>query len=147
MPERCRLNALRFDPSRWPLWRPYGFRISLVDICAIVIVTLVSWLGWSASEGMVVLLPLVLGHFFLFCNVFRVRRSLEFIWSGCFLVAATWWFLWQPLSWWYLLAVQSPITLIVLLIEIRSWRYHGIGAAALNPQLDEYLGACEQHHA
>ena len=84
------------------------------------------------------LVPMVVLHFFLFCSVFRIRRSYELIWSAVFLASFTY-FSWSGFSWARVLAVQLPLTALFLLLEIRSPRYHGIFAARLNPRLAEYL--------
>ncbi|CAK0748261.1 hypothetical protein CCP3SC1_1760005 [Gammaproteobacteria bacterium] len=39
-----------------------------------------SYVWWAG-----LLIGLVLGHFFLFCNVFRVTRQTELIWAGAFI--------------------------------------------------------------
>lgn len=82
----------------------------------------------------------VVGHFFLFCNVFRVRRSYELGWAAVFLVnVACWMMLRLSLDWLPPLLTQLPVTLAVILAEIRSSQYHGIFAEKWNPRLDEYL--------
>jgi hypothetical protein len=99
-------------------------------------------LAWFAREAFGPLLwivPFAVGHFFLFCNMFRVRRSYELVWTGCALANVVGWHLAGAGGGWAVLAVQSPITIAVIGLELRSPRYHGIAARRLNPRLDEYL--------
>lgn len=86
--------------------------------------------GWGAPWlGTFAWLPLVvLGHFFLFCNVFRVRRRDEMIWSACFLVVFAGLVLSERFTWSTLLAVQTPLTLLAIGKEIASESYRGVGA-------------------
>lgn len=54
--------------------RRCGFRVSLVDI-AVIGLCIAATLGLhSVLDTYVYLAPITLGHFFLFCNVFRIRR-------------------------------------------------------------------------
>jgi hypothetical protein len=119
--------------------RTAGFRLSVVDVLFIA----------AAAAGVVLLrerlgtwvwsIPFAVGHFFLFCNVFRVRRSYELAWVAIFFVNAAAWVLAGRFSWLGLLAVQTPVTLAVFVLEMRSRSYHGIFCRRLNPHLDEWL--------
>jgi formate hydrogenlyase subunit 3/multisubunit Na+/H+ antiporter MnhD subunit len=118
--------------------RKAGFRLSIVDVlfiaaAAVAVVLLRERLGtWVWS------IPVAVGHFFLFCNVFRVRRSYELIWVGIFFANAAAWVALDRFSWLNLLAVQTPFTLAAFVLEMRSRRYHGIFASRLNPHLEDW---------
>lgn len=123
-----------------PPRRTAGFRLSAVDVgflalAAVAVVLLRERLGtW------VWIIPLAVGHFFLFCNVFRVRRSYELAWVGvlfCNLIA---WTAADRFSWAGVLAVQAPFTLAAILLEMRSDRYHGIFCRRINARhIDDWL--------
>lgn len=103
-----------------------GFRFSATDgvflaLCAAAIVLLRERLG-----TFVWIIAAAAGHFFLFCNVFRVRRSYELLWTAVFLVNVTAWTWSNRFSWPAALAVQLPVTVLVIALEIRSPRYHGV---------------------
>jgi len=118
--------------------RTFGFRFSVVDGCAIALCVVgVLWLG-ELLRSFVGILPCALGHFFLFCNVFRVRRSFELVWTAVLLLNFAIW-LGVGFSWLGLLGTQTPFTLLAIAAELRSPRYHGIGARRLNPDLEAYL--------
>jgi len=92
---------------------------------------------WSALGKIALLFPVVLAHFFLFCNVFRVRRSLELIWAGVFVVNFAAWSMAGSFSWWPVLLVQTPVTIACIGMEMRSPRYHGIGYSHIRRQTPE----------
>jgi hypothetical protein len=76
-------------------------------------------------------------HFFLFCNVFRLRRSYELIWTGAYVVNLGCEIWLGGVDWAKVLALQGPLTLILIVAEARSSCYHGVFWRWLNPQLDE----------
>ena len=53
-----------------------------MDGCAIALCAGGVWGLWDLLAEFVWILPCALGHFFLFCNVFRVRRNYELAWTG-----------------------------------------------------------------
>jgi hypothetical protein len=119
--------------------RTWGFRFFLTD--AFVIGALATALiALKRSENpMWWLLAVVGAHFFLFCNVIRMRRGFELTWSGGFLLNAGAWLWLEKLTIANFLACQLPLTAVLLIAEVRSPRYHGVLARQLNPALDEYL--------
>lgn len=117
----------------------YGCRFSPVDACAIIIFGVLSFVLWTSEFPLWWVVPAVVSHFFLFCNVFRVRRCLEIIWAVIFLLNVTAWFLAGRDDWLPPLLSQLPVTVAFIAWEIRSPAYHGIFAERLNPRLDQYL--------
>ena len=80
-------------------------------------------------------LPLVAAaHFFLFCNVFRVRRSYELVWAALFCVNFMLHVQDASLDWSSVLLWQAPVTVIAIALEMRSARYHGVFAERINSQ-------------
>jgi hypothetical protein len=73
------------------------------------------------------LIVFAVGHFFLFCNVIRMRRNYELIWAALFLVnfAVLGVGFGAP---WSALLVQFPFTLVLVFLEVRSPRYRGVFA-------------------
>jgi hypothetical protein len=113
---------------RWWNWKPpAGFRISLTDVIVIVMCAIATWGMWPVLGETAALLPIVLGHFFLFCNVFRVPRLPELLWSGAFVANVGGWLALGQFSWLLVLGVQSPVTLIVILAAVFQRDYHGVG--------------------
>jgi hypothetical protein len=119
--------------------RTWGFRFSLRDlIILIVVVAGAGWL-WYLKSPLCWLLLIAVGHFFLFCNVFRIIRWRELLWAGLFIVNVGFWILLERLTLPNVLASQIPITLFLIVGDIRSPGYHGIFARRLNPRLSDYL--------
>ncbi len=105
-----------------------GARFSTADGIVIALCALLSWSLRELPSSIAWLPAVALGHFFLFCNVFRVRRSFELAWATVFLANFTAWS-WIGFSWPSVLAVQTPVTVLAIGVEMRSPRYHGIGSA------------------
>ena len=82
---------------------------------------------------------MVPAHFFLFCNIFRVARRRELLWSGLFIINVFAWLFAGKLSCMAILLAQSPVTIAVIASEIRSLHYHGIFARQINPHLGTWL--------
>ncbi|MEM8671546.1 MAG: hypothetical protein AAGG48_28760 [Planctomycetota bacterium] len=125
--------------------RTWGFRLSLVD-CVVICMTVVAMgLLWRPTDGFSVIGGLVVGHFFLFCNVFRIPRKPELIWSGTFLLICVFAMLFDAFTPISVCACVAAVTLLVLIYSIRLPTYHGIFANRLNQRLGDYLtGRTEQ---
>ena len=113
--------------------RRCGFRFSWADALIIAAGGLATWLLWGAAGGMAVLPPVVLAHFFLFCNVFRIRRSYELVWAAALVANVLAWQAAGAFSWGGVLLTQAPVTAGFIAAEMRSRRYHGVGCAWINP--------------
>lgn len=112
----------------WWNWKSSaGFRLSLRDGLAILLCMLTTWGTWPLLGEMAILLPIVLGHFFLFCNVFRIPRRPELFWSAAFVLNFGTWVVFDRFTWSGVLLTQSPITLGVILLSVLRSDYHGIG--------------------
>ena len=105
-----------------------GFRFSVVDALFLALCAAGIWFLREPMGTYVWIIAAAAGHFFLFCNVFRVRRSYELIWASVFLANVAAWTTADRFSWAGILAVQLPVTAAAIVLEIRSPRYHGIFA-------------------
>ena len=122
-----------------PQPRSWGFRFFLSDSIVIGVLIIVAIALQHLGHPLWWIIVIVAGHFFLFCNVFRIRRALEYGWAATFLANATLWLGLGNLNWFGVLAIQFPITVGVIAAELRSPRYHGIFARQTNPRLNDYL--------
>jgi hypothetical protein len=113
-------------PVAQPTGRTYGFRFSVMDGCVLVVGGLVSWPAYRVLGAQGLLLPFVLGHFFLFCNIFRIRPRYEYIWAGVWVANYGAWLFSGSFGWWGVLAVQTPLTVLLIVLEMRSAEYHGV---------------------
>ena len=120
--------------------RTCGFRFSWADAVAVIVCAVATWLAWPWVGSLAILMPYVLGHFFLFCNIFRIRRKAELIWAGVFLVNFAACSLLGRLEIAVPLLAQLPVTIAALVWEIRQPTYHGIVCRKLNRKnIDRYL--------
>lgn len=119
--------------------RTYGFRFNLTD--AVILIISVAASAWllTSHNPFWWLIPFVVMHFFLFCNIFRVRRAFELIWAAIFICLNMWCALRANWNLAIVCAIQLPATICVLAAEIPSRRYHGIFARQWNSSLDDYL--------
>ena len=121
---------------RSPLW---GFRFSVSDGVVILLAVVFTIVLMRSEFALWWLVPMVVGHFFLFCNVFRVRRSYELTWAFIFLLSVGFWMSRARFDWLPTLFTQVPFTFAVIGAEMLSWRYHGIAAQRINTRLSEYI--------
>jgi hypothetical protein len=119
--------------------RTWGFRLSAVDAVVLVGAGPATWLLWPVIGTLAGVIPLVVGHFFLFCNVFRIHRTKELIWAAICLVNVFAWAAFSECWWPGILAVQLTVTVVLVIKEIRGPWYHGICARRWNSRLDDYL--------
>ena len=115
-----------------------GFRLSVLDATILVFGATVAlalatevWL-WGFLVGFVI------GHFFLFCNVVRMDRSLELSWAAVFvvLVAAT--FALDIPGWQVTVSISLVTTVVVVAVQMRRPSYHGLGWQWINPELPKW---------
>jgi len=122
-----------------PRLRTWGFRFFATDAIVLTVLAVGTATLWWMKNPAWWLLPTVGGHFFLFCNIVRMRRAYELIWSALFLVNAVGWMAMGRFSSAMVLGCQWPITAVLVIAEMRSKWYHGIFARRVNPRLEEYL--------
>ena len=118
--------------------RTCGFRVSGIDPFVIAVVLIGVIVLKRMTNPLWWMLAFVIGHFFLFCNVFRVRRSFELSWAVLFIINVAAWLYLGKLEWPNVVACQFPITTAFIILELRSPRYHGIFARRVNPLLEDY---------
>lgn len=106
--------------------RTRGFRFSPMDAAVLVAGAALTWALWRPMGQFALLVPVTLGHFFLFCNVFRVGNGRELLWTAAFVANFTAWAIMGEFSWLGVLAVQAPVTLGIVLAAVRSPRYRGV---------------------
>ncbi|MFA8020291.1 hypothetical protein [Bremerella cremea] len=110
-------------PRHWPT---HGFRFSMTDALAIAICAAATIFALGLIGPLAWLMPFVLGHFFLFCNVFRIPRKPELVWAGGF-VALVGLCLISGTNVLHAMWLVVPLTIGVLVYSIRLPSYHGIG--------------------
>ena len=119
--------------------RTWGFRCSLTDAIAIGAFMSAAVGLWYLNSPLWWLLVVAAGHFFLFCNVFRIVRRRELIWAGLLILNVGVWAWFDHLTWPSILLTQLPITVGLIVADMRAPGYHGVLAKRLNPRLNDYL--------
>ncbi|MDR3459224.1 MAG: hypothetical protein P4N60_17475 [Verrucomicrobiae bacterium] len=110
-----------------------------MDAAAIIVFLVVAAVFRNWDSPLWWMLLIAAGHFFLFCNVFRIIRRREFIWAGLFILNIGLWLWFGELTWLRILACQLPVTAVLIFADMRAPGYHGIFANRLNPKLNDYL--------
>ena len=116
--------------------RTSGFRFSIVDGIVLTLTIVVTPLLVSAAGSTGWLPAFVVGHFFLFCNVFRIRRKPELIWAGFFVAVITVVSATSTDTIWMMI-LPLPLTVTLIGLEFRHSSYHGILWKRINPQASE----------
>jgi len=118
-----------------------GVRFSALDAVFLLVGTAATVWIWRIHSEFALLIPFLLFHFFLFCNVFRVARASELVWSGVFIVvfslgsASSY-----VVNWPAICAIQLPLTAFLLWRETRQPWYHGMACRKWNAEhIDAYL--------
>jgi hypothetical protein len=118
-----------------------GFRLSVVDVFVLVFgtaatIALSMFVGWWGFVP-----AFVLAHFFVFCNVVRMTRPLELLWSGVFVVLAGATVAIGTPGWLVTIVVSFVVTVTVVIVEMRKPSYHGVGWQWINPGLPAWWDA------
>ncbi|MCB1229913.1 MAG: hypothetical protein KDN19_06590 [Verrucomicrobiae bacterium] len=124
------------DPDFQPGFRFSGFDATILIVGALTAIGVaIFWLPLAA-----VVVAFVVGHFFLFCNVFRIARAPELIWAAAFFGLATWAMLsTRPVFAWSLaFGLSLAIAAILIALETRKPSYHGVGWQRFNPGLKDW---------
>ncbi len=103
---------------------PRGFRMMRWDPVAALLCAALTWWSWRWLGAWALIAPYALGHFFLFCNVFRVRRRDELVWAAVFVLSAALW-VQVTTSVWPVLLTPLPLTAVILIATARSPQYRG----------------------
>ncbi len=109
-----------------------GFRFWWLDAVLIVLCTFLTWVMWDLLGWFSLVFSVTLGHFFLFCNVFRIRRTYELVWAAIYLANIFYWVFLREFSWLGILTLQTPVTVVLIALEVGSPRYHGIFCGRLS---------------
>ena len=91
----------------------------MIDVAVILLGAVAGILAYAAIGDVGLFIPYVVAHFFLFCNVFRIRRPPELVWAFAFLLNCGLWALWGDASVYGICASQLLVSLCVIAIEVR----------------------------
>jgi len=112
-----------------------GPRLSALDVAVLVTAGVASVICAVLAGWIGLAIAFVVGYFFLFCNVFRVSRSLELLWSAVFILLVLGTSFFDRPGWLITIAAAAGTSVLVIAWEIRKPSYHGIGWQWINPGL------------
>jgi hypothetical protein len=121
-------------------FRP-GFRISATDIAVLSAGGVCMVLAGQAEWWMGLVIGFAVGHFFLFCNVFRVARPLELWWAALFVGLSGGTITLGTPGWPGTIATTVCATILVIGMQMRKPSYHGVGWQRINPELRQWWEA------
>lgn len=120
------MQERRFEP---------GFRISGFDRAILFggVVGMIAGAMWDWRCGFFV--GFAVGHFFLFCNVFRIRRAPELVWAGTFIALSACNLFTGVPGWPGTILGALALTVFLIGRELKMPWYHGVGWKRVNPGL------------
>lgn len=123
-----------------PDFRP-GFQFSRLDVIVLAAGLMGSiaagWQAWWAGT----VVGFVVVHFFLFCNVFRIPRAMELLWSAFFVLLAGGTILVNFPGWIATFSISLALSSLLFWRVTRRDDYHGIYWKVFNPRLLDKRGA------
>ena len=124
---------VKFDP---------GFRLSRLDGLILLAGAALSAGGGAFMDAALgAAIAFVVGHFFLFCNIVRMRRARELVWTGAFIALAAGSELFGAPGWLATFGIMLLLTLTLVAFEMRSPAYHGVFWRRINPALETWWRA------
>lgn len=118
-------------------FRP-GFRISPLDGLVLFLGADLAFLLGREMAVAGLLVAFVVGHFFLFCNVFRISRGSELIWAAVFVILAVAAIVAGTPPWPVVFGVSLVLTAWLIRLEMAQPSYHGVGWRRFNPGLEDW---------
>ena len=112
-----------------------GFRISPVDVAF-----LLAGLATAALARKEIAIPaaIAVGHFFLFCNVFRIPRRPELVWAATYVGLVSCTIAFGRPGWALSTALAVSLAAFLIFRATRRPDYHGVGWKSLNPNLPDW---------
>ena len=107
-------------------------QFSAADALVLVLAGLAIWALWIPVQEFACLVGFVVAHFFLFCNIFRIHRKYELAWSAIFMINVSCGLATQAWGLLDAMLLQAPLTVVLIVAEMCSLRYHGVGCRMIN---------------
>jgi hypothetical protein len=115
-----------------------GFRLSLFDVVVLIAGMIGAFILGAQVWWLGVVIGFVVGHFFLFCNVFRIARKPELIWAAVFTILTGSTVVIGKLGWIVTFTLSFLVAVVLIYLETKKPHYHGIGWQKINPGLREW---------
>jgi hypothetical protein len=118
-----------------------GFRISGSDMLILLLGCAGTFIAAIHAWWMGLSIAMATGHFFLFCNVFRISRRPELIWAGIFILLTACTIITGLPGWFASVTVSLLLAALLIAREMKAPGYHGVGWTRINPDLREWWDA------
>jgi O-antigen/teichoic acid export membrane protein len=115
-----------------------GFRMAKSDIVFLLISTVAAIVAWPWGWYLGLSVIWAVGHFFLFCNVFRINRTSELLWASAFCAMGFGSLMHEIPSWMATFVLSLILGLLFCFFETRRSSYHGVFWRKFNPRLPEW---------
>jgi hypothetical protein len=120
-----------------PDFRP-GFRISADDAVILTAGAACSAVLYGMNDLLSMIILFTLANFFLFCNVLRMNRVLELIWTALYIPLAAGSIHADVPAWPCTCAIMTAVTAALAAVQLRQPSYHGIFWRKINPDLPKW---------
>jgi cell division protein FtsW (lipid II flippase) len=120
-----------------PLFAP-GFRISKIDMAFIFLAIFLAVYLYQISQETNFIILFTTFHFFMFCNVFRIERKPELIWSVFFCITTYGTLTYQTPPWKYNFLLSLLRAVILIFIDTTKKSYHCIFWQKINPNIQSW---------
>ncbi len=115
-----------------------GFRISLFDTVVLITGMIGAFIASAYAWWARMVIGFVVGHFFLFCNVFRIAGKPELIWAAAFIILTGSTLLAGVPRWTVTFTGSFLVAILLIYLEMQKCSYHGIFWSKFNPGLREW---------
>jgi hypothetical protein len=132
------MNAQTSRSDGMPASFQPGFRFSASDVVMLIAAGAFAWWVYDRGPWLAKVTAFVVVNFFLFCNVFRVGRSQELLWTIVFIGLAAARLRMGTFEWITIYSISGALTIALILIEMRKPSYHGVGWETINPGLRDW---------
>ncbi|MCB9752338.1 MAG: hypothetical protein H6713_20480 [Myxococcales bacterium] len=105
-----------------------GFRLWWSDLFILGLTVPLALATWSTPLRPGVAIATVVAHYFLFCNITRMRGLFELLWALSYSALSVWLVGSGLLTWPGMTAVILPLTISLTIAEVTSPRYRGVGS-------------------
>lgn len=115
-----------------------GLLFNFRDILLLVAGVAIALSLFPQASRMSLVTAMIIGHIFVFSNVFRISHSREFIWSGCFVLIGSVTIISGSAGWLYTIIMMLLICIFAVGINMQKPSYHGVFWRRVNPQLEHW---------
>ena len=118
-----------------------GFQLSVLDVIVLIAGAWGTWfmgreIWWAGA-----MIGFVVGHFFLFCNVFRISRASELIWAAGVVILGGATIATGFPGWPATFAASLLLTVVLVVFAMRQPSYHGVLLAARESEPPDVVGS------